>query len=142
MKRQARRARGRPAAASGSATPVSSPPAAPELHRIRRPDRVEDLLDWGPIAEPVRGASRTRGRLLYKAEGGAPEAGIWECTPGVWKCRVERDEFCHFLSGRCVYTDESGRRTAIEGGDIAMFPAGWNGVCEVIDTVRKVYMIR
>jgi len=113
------------------------------------------MTDWGPIAplpEGARGspagggaapaASRTRGVLLHKGPGGVPEAGIWECTPGEWECRVTRDEFCHFLSGRCVYTHESGERTEIAGGDAAFFPAGWNGRCSVIETVRKVYMIR
>ncbi len=108
---------------------------------------AEAMPDWGPIAlpadSPAGGArvSRTRGVLLHKGPGGSPEAGIWECTPGLWECRVARDELCHFLSGRCVYTHESGERTEIAADDAAFFPAGWNGVCEVIETVRKVYMI-
>jgi uncharacterized protein len=121
-----------------------------------------ELKDWGPIAPlpvalgaaPAGGGaatagraaapagSRTRGLLLHKGPGGSPEAGIWECTPGEWECRVARDEFCHFLAGRCVYTHESGERTEIVPGDAAFFPAGWNGRCSVIETVRKVYMIR
>jgi len=109
---------------------------------IRAAARVEDLVDWGPISSPVRGASRTRGALLHKGPGGSPEAGLWECTPGVWNCRVERDEFCHFLSGFCTYTHESGEKIEIRGGDAAFFPAGWGGTCEVTETVRKVYMIR
>lgn len=112
------------------------------LRLIRDAARVRELVDWGPTPSPVRGESRTRGVLLHKGPGGSPEAGIWECTPGVWNCRVERDEFCHFLSGRCVYTHESGERVEIAGGDVALFPAGWRGVCEVIETVLKVYMIR
>jgi len=114
---------------------------------IRKAAEARELVDWGSLAPPGGGpaigsASRTRGVLLHKGPGGSPEAGIWECTPGAWDCRVTRDEFCHFLSGRCVYTDASGERTEIAGGDIAFFPAGWAGVCEVIETVRKVYMIR
>jgi len=105
----------------------------------------EELIDWGPIA-PLPGApgdaSRTRGLLLFKGSDGAPESGLWECTPGRWECRVTRDEFCHFLAGRCVYTDASGVTTAIAAGDAAFFPAGWTGTCEVAETVRKVYMIR
>ncbi len=101
-----------------------------------------DLADWGPVSAPLGGVSRTRGLLLHKGPGGAPEAGVWECTPGVWRCQVERDEFCHFLAGRSVYTHESGERTEIAAGDAAYFPAGWSGTCEVAETVRKVYMIR
>ncbi len=102
------------------------------------------LSDWGPIA-PLPGAaatSRARGVLLHKGPGGSPETGVWECTPGQWACRVERDEFCCFLAGRSIYTDASGERTSIGPGDIAFFPAGWIGTCRVIETVRKAYMIR
>ena len=109
---------------------------------LRRAAAHEPLSDWGPITAPIDGASRTRGLLLHRDAGGFPEAGVWECTPGAWECRVARDEFCHFLAGRCVYTHESGARLEIAEGDTAWFPAGWNGRCEVIETVRKVYVIR
>jgi len=53
-----------------------------------------------------------------------------------------RDEFCHFLSGRCTYTHESGEIIEIEPDTAAFFPAGWTGTCRIHETVRKVYMIR
>ena len=59
-----------------------------------------------------------------------------------WRCEVERDEFCQFLAGHCIYTDDGGKRLEIEAGDAAFFPAGWSGTCEVLETVRKTYMIR
>jgi len=118
------------------------------VHVLRGAAEQTRLVEWGPIA-PLgedradrERTSRTRGILLYGGAGNYPEAGLWECTPGAWECRVVRDEFCHFLAGRCVYTHESGERTEIRGGDAAFFPAGWNGACEVIETVRKVYLIR
>jgi uncharacterized cupin superfamily protein len=103
---------------------------------------VSDLVDWGPIAMPLQGSSRTAGRLLHKNDDGSSECGIWVCTPGEWRCEVTRDEFCHFLAGRCTYTDEAGEVTTIEPGTIAFFRAGWRGTCRVTETVRKVYMIR
>jgi len=130
---------------------------AVRVHVLRGAAAQTDLVDWGSIAPlgapaaPSRAPadsgeearpSRTRGILLYRGAEKYPEAGLWECTPGSWECRVGRDEFCHFLAGRCVYTHESGERTEIRGGDAAVFPAGWNGTCEVFETVRKVYLIR
>ncbi len=101
-----------------------------------------ELVDWGPVAEPLGGpVSRTRGRLLAGGGGLRPEAGYWECSPGAWRCVVEHDEFCHFLAGRCVYTADDGARIEIAGGVSAFFPAGWHGRCDVTETVRKVYMI-
>ena len=111
---------------------------------LKRPAAIADgeLTDWGPVAQPAgQPVSRTRGRLLHRDDDGANEAGLWVCTPGVWRCEVERDEFCQFLAGRCVYTDDAGQRLEIEAGDAAFFPAGWTGTCQVLETVRKTYMI-
>ena len=112
---------------------------------LKRPAAVadRDLVDWGPVAAPLgEPVSRTSGRLLHRDADGANETGVWVCTPGRWRCEVSRDEFCHFLAGRCVYIDDAGARLDIEGGDAAFFPAGWSGTCEVLETVRKTYMIR
>jgi len=109
---------------------------------IHRATLVADLVDWGPVPGMIEGQSQTSGKLLYKAEGGAPEAGIWVCTPGTWRCEVTRDEFCHFLAGRCTYTHESGEVIEIEPDTAAFFAQGWRGTCQVHETVRKVYMIR
>jgi uncharacterized protein len=110
-------------------------------HLIDAPTR-EDLVDWGPIATPIEGRSFTSGRLLHKGPAGENECGIWVCTPGTWRCEVERDEFCHFLAGRCTYRHDGGEVIEIVPGTIALFPAGWAGQCTVHETVRKVYMIR
>ncbi len=121
-------------------------PMKPAVRVMRGVAQVDPLAlaDWGaiPPLPGSAGTSRTRGVLLHKGPAGSPETGVWECTPGEWECRVERDEFCHFLAGRCVYTDSDGARTEIAAGDIAFFPTGWTGTCRVSETVRKVYMIR
>ena len=102
----------------------------------------DDLVEWGPIATPLEGLSRTRGRVLHKDPGAGGESGIWVCTPGSWRCEVEREEFCHFLAGRCTYVHDGGEVIEIGPGTIAVFPAGWQGRCTVHETVRKVYAIR
>jgi len=102
----------------------------------------DDLVDWGPIPDMVDGQSHTSGKLIHKGADGHPEAGIWVCTPGEWRCHVTADEMCHFLSGRCTYTHESGEVIEITPDTSAFFPQGWKGVCKVHETVRKAYMIR
>jgi hypothetical protein len=101
-----------------------------------------DLVDWGEIPTMIEGVSQTSGKLLHKSTDGQSECGLWVCTPGVWECQVTRDEFCHFLQGRCTYVHESGEVIEIRPDTAAFFPQGWKGVCTVHDTVRKVYMIR
>jgi uncharacterized cupin superfamily protein len=100
------------------------------------------LKDWGAIATMIEGTSRTAGILLSREADGRAESGIWTCTPGLWRCEVTSDEFCHFLDGSCVYTHDSGETIEIKPDTLAYFPMGWKGTCHVQRTMRKVYMIR
>ena len=105
-------------------------------------DYAGPLKDWGHQPNPIAGNSKSDGVLLHKGPGGQPEVGLWQCTPGTWNCHVTRDEFCHFLLGRCTYTHESGEVIEIMPGTAAFFPQDWKGTCRVHETIRKVYMIR
>jgi len=109
---------------------------------LRHPAAHEDLVDWGPVPTMLEGVSRTSGKVLHQGPAGESECGIWRCTPGRWACHVTRDEFCHFLSGRCTYVHESGEVVEIGPDTAAFFRQGWRGVCTVHETVTKVYMIR
>ena len=100
------------------------------------------LSDWGVIPTLLEGHASTSGVLLHRNPDGSAECGLWECTPGLWDCLVTRDEFCHFLRGRCTYTHESGEEIQVTAGTLAFFPRGWKGTCRVHETVRKAYMIR
>lgn len=126
----------------GQAMKPSSKPLGDPTPVLRDPAGITALTDWGAIPTMIEGESHTAGVLLYKGPEGHPESGIWVCTPGLWHCHVTRDELCHFLSGRCTYTHESGEVIEIEPDTAAFFPEGWKGTCAVHETVRKVYMIR
>ena len=120
---------------------VPGPSATSSAPHLRQPATAGPLRDWGPVPTMIEGRSETSGILLHKGSDGS-ECGVWQCTPGTWACHVVRDEFCHFLSGRCTYTHETGETIEIEPDTAAFFPAGWNGTCRIHETVRKVYMIR
>jgi uncharacterized cupin superfamily protein len=109
---------------------------------LKNPLSQTDLVDWGVIPTMIEGESRTSGKLLHKGPEGQSECGIWRCTPGKWFCHVTRDEFCHFLAGRCTYVHESGEVIEVTPDTAAFFPQDWKGVCTVHETVTKVYMIR
>ena len=119
---------------------------APRCPVVRQPASVTELQDWGVAAHPVEGVSggvsRFSGMLLSRERDGSAESGIWVCTPGVWRCDVLRDELCHFISGHCTYTNDSGAVIEVKPDTAAFFPQGWSGQCRVHETVRKVYMIR
>ena len=112
---------------------------------LRQALTAAPLTEWGAVSTMIEGQSRTAGILMSKENpesGRRAESGIWTCTPGTWRCGVSRDEFCHFIAGHSTYYHESGEVIEIEPDTLACFPAGWNGICEVHETVRKVYMIR
>jgi uncharacterized cupin superfamily protein len=109
---------------------------------IQNPRALDDLDDWGAVPTMIEGGSHTSGKLLHKGPDGQSECGIWVCTPGKWNCHVTRDEFCHFLEGRCTYVHETGEIIEITPDTAAFFAKGWRGICTVHETVRKVYMIR
>ena len=109
---------------------------------LQDPLADHEFADWGPIPDMIEGESKTFGRLLHRNADGSSESGIWNCTPGTWRCHVTRDEFCHFLAGECTYTADNGQVIEVRPGTVAFFPEDWKGICEVRETIRKVYMIR
>ncbi len=101
------------------------------------------FTDWGNVAKPIgEPVSRESGLILFQNEDKSSEMGLWQCSPGRWRCEVENDEFFYVLAGRAVYTEDDGTVTEIGAGMACAFPSGWKGACEVIETVRKVYMVR
>ncbi|MEM7278390.1 MAG: cupin domain-containing protein [Pseudomonadota bacterium] len=68
-------------------------------------------------------------------------AGTWECEPGKMELDLEITEFCHLLKGHWIFTSESGQVTEVKAGDSWIFPKGWKGTADVVETVRKVYLI-
>ena len=102
------------------------------------PNAVTEVKDWGPIPTMIEGHSVTSGGCTRVERRERAASG---CTP-VTGTAVTRDEFCHFLLGRCTYTHESGEVIEIKQDTIAFFPQGWKGTCRVHETIRKVYMIR
>jgi uncharacterized cupin superfamily protein len=74
-------------------------------------------------------------------EEGNLSAGTWECGPGKLRLDLDVTEFCHLLKGHWLLTSESGAVTELRAGDSWVFPRGWKGTSEVVETVRKVYLI-
>ncbi len=50
-------------------------------------------------------------------------------------------EFCHFLSGRAIFTPEEGEPVIFGAGDVAHFPENSRGVWEIVETSRKIFML-
>ena len=111
----------------------------PEISLQNQCAGLTDLVDVESFGEPV-------GKLPKQTDSGFFEegnlaAGTWECEPGVLKIDLDITEFCHLLKGHWILTSESGQVTELKAGDSWVFPSGWKGTGEVIETVRKVYIV-
>ncbi len=97
------------------------------------------LVDAESFGEPIGDLPRQTDCGFFQE--GNLTAGTWECEPGKLKLDLDITEFCHLLKGHWVLTSDSGRVTEVKAGDSWIFPRGWKGTAEVVETVRKVYMI-
>lgn len=104
------------------------------------PAAVEDR----PAAERAIGPAPLRLTAeRYAADAGALSIGDWVCEPGAWRIRFHdgRHEFFQVLEGRIRITDEGGLAREFGPGDACVIPAGFVGVFEVLEAVRKRYVM-
>ncbi|MGR4932688.1 cupin domain-containing protein [Bradyrhizobium sp. CAR08] len=91
-----------------------------------------------PIGEPV---SIMRSKVAFKSSTDATSAGVWECSPGRWRRQVAEAEFSTFLSGHCTFTPDGGPTIVLKTGDSIYFHPNTSGEWDIIETVRKAYVI-
>ncbi len=111
----------------------------PEISVQHHCASLRNLIDAESFGIPVGDLPRQTDAAFFQS--GNLTAGTWECEPGVLQLDLDITEFCHLLHGHWVLTSESGMVTEIRAGDSWVFPMGWKGMAEVMETVRKVYLI-
>ena len=70
-------------------------------------------------------------------------AGEWVCEPGAWRIAFpeDEDEFFHIISGRVRITHSDGTAHEFGPGEACVIPAGFTGTFEVLETVRKHFVV-
>jgi len=111
----------------------------PEISNQQQCAALTDLVLADSFGAPVGDLALQTDNCFY--DDGKQFAGTWECEPGVMDLDLDIMEFCHLLKGHWKLTSESGQVTELKAGDSWIFPRGWKGKSEVIETVRKVYLI-
>ena len=111
----------------------------PEISVQKQCVTLADLIDAESFGEAVGPLPKQTDNCFH--EEGNHFAGTWECEPGTLRLDLDVMEFCHLLKGHWVLTSDSGVVTEIKAGDSWIFPKGWKGTSEVLDTVRKVYFM-
>ena len=77
----------------------------------------------------------------WTSEDGRLLCGIWESEPGKSEVDYTEWEFCHFIAGKAVLTNEAGESWTLEAGDGFIIPPGFKGSWETVEKVRKHYVI-
>ena len=87
-------------------------------------------------------AGQTEAALTVWTAAGGAETGVWEATPGTFTATREGyHEVCQILSGRATITPAGGAPVVVGPGDTLVTPAGWIGVWDVHETLRKTYVV-
>lgn len=68
-------------------------------------------------------------------------AGVWESAVGQWQVDYTEHEYIEILQGVLVLRDEEGNAKTVSAGDRLVVPAGFKGTLEVLEPVRKVYVV-
>ena len=111
----------------------------PEISVQKQCAGLSDLVLTESFGEPIGPLPKQTDSGFF--EEGNLVAGTWECEPGKLKIDLDLTEFCYLLKGHWILTSESGQVTELKPGDSWVFPRGWKGTGEVLETVRKVYLV-
>lgn len=71
------------------------------------------------------------------------EAGVWEAPIDSWREHsYPVDEFVVIISGHLRLTEDDGTVLDLHAGDLGFVPRGWSGVWEIVEPVRKAYVVK
>jgi len=94
-----------------------------------------------PAEKVVEGAPTTRSWVQYEEAGGRLAAGVWEATVGKWRIAYDEWEYVVVVFGRCVIAGDDGSRIEAGAGDAFVIEPGFAGTWEVLETMRKHWVI-
>ena len=110
--------------------------------------RMTQPSQGGAIDHPrperlVRGNPCRETWPLYESADGVTSVGIWSCEVGMWRIAfaASREEYFFVLEGHVRLHDAHGAVVDVRAGEAAVIPAGFEGAFEVVQAVRKHYVL-
>lgn len=102
-----------------------------------------------PTIDHPRADRRVRGnpqRLTWEhfvSQHGDLSAGIWSCETGAWNIAFAdgKDEFFCVISGHIRIISHDGEGGEFGPGEAGVIPAGFTGRFEVLEPVRKYFVV-
>ncbi|APR35719.1 MULTISPECIES: cupin domain-containing protein [unclassified Paraburkholderia] len=112
-----------------------------KVQQIKQAIELGGLEDWGTAALPDQEGVRLSGKQYVIAGSEAVDTGVFECSPGTYRRVVQQAEVMHLLSGSGSFTPDGESAIHFRGGDTLFFEANTEGVWQVDETMRKIYVI-
>lgn len=112
-----------------------------KVQQIKQSVNLKDLEDWGTASYPGMPPVEVSGVQKIIDGSEAIDTGIFECSAGTYRRSVLQAEVMHFLAGRGRFTADGEETIHFASGDTLFFEANTQGLWEVEETTRKVYVI-
>ena len=112
--------------------------------RILSTQAPEGGLPDMPIdaAQITSGNPVARGAILAQSSDRKVTSGVWSCEPGAFDWDYTWDEFVYVMEGSVKIRQEGGEEHLLGPGDTAHFPVGIRTHWEVIEPMRKFFVLR
>ena len=119
---------------------MSVPP--PTITRFDLPSTPPEI-DFPREERREIGAPERRTWVLYESAPAGLVAGIWECEVGRWRVQMDptEHEYMVVLQGRARLHAQDGTFTEVGPGEAIVIPAGFAGSFEVLERLRKHFVI-
>lgn len=95
-----------------------------------------------PSGAVLSGVANETGQVHYETTDGKVTTGTWQCTPYAEHLICDGfTEFSTVIWGKVALTNSDGQVETFSAGDSYVLPVGWQGRFEVLETLRKIYVI-
>ncbi len=92
-------------------------------------------------AKLLSGEYKTTCFDFFNDEKNGINAGIWRGNIGKKTINYDYIEFCYFIRGRAILTNEHGEEWDLRAGMAFVIPAGFKGTWETLEDIEKYYVI-
>lgn len=112
-----------------------------KIQQIKQSITLDGLEDWGTVSLPGTASVTMSGvqRVIPGSE--AIDTGVFECTPGSYRRSIRQAEVMHILAGHGRFTPDGEDPFEFTRGDTLFFEKDTEGVWEIQETMRKIYVI-
>lgn len=122
----------------------SAPGAGPAIVLFDNTPATPPAVDHPRADRRLDGCPRRETWTFHEAPQGDLSAGLWTCEPGHWRIVFPpgKEEYFFVLEGRLRLHDAArGTFTEVVAGQGAVIPGRFEGSFEVIERVRKHFVV-